>query len=130
MTLVVELKDRNGLDVEIGQRVALKVHRRGGFGNWWQMKNKEHFTFFWLPGEFRLVRGDHSAEIATIAFSPDRESEKALEQPMGKEREEQTVDHLNVDILNPENIDTVHVPPPGTFMRCEPADAGKEDVGE
>lgn len=126
MEIKFDLVDRNGLSIELGQRVALKVHRRGGFGSWWQMKNKEHFTFFWLPGEFRLVQHEHAhaADVVSVVFFPDREAEKALEQPMGKEREEQTVDHLNVDVSNPDNLDAIHVPSPGTFARAQ--DAGRE----
>jgi hypothetical protein len=50
-----------------------------------------------------------------VVFEPDRDSVKSLERPMGREREDQNVDYLNVKFFSPENIDVRDVPPPGTW---------------
>lgn len=113
VTITVTIKDRNGISIELGQPVAMRCHRRSGsYSNWWRQTNKNHFTYYWLRGQFEFNK-DH------LYFRPDKESEKAIEAPMGKEQETQCVDHLNVDIFNPENLDAINVPPSGTFTEAE-----------
>jgi hypothetical protein len=109
MTVTIEIKDRNGISIELGQPVAMRCHRRSGnYSNWWQQVNKHHFDWFWLRGSFVFIKTE-------LYFKPDPESEKALEAPMGSEKETQNVDHINVDIFNPANLDTVNVPASGAF---------------
>lgn len=112
MIIQVEIKDRNGISIELGQPVAMRCHRRSGnYSNWWQQVNKHHFDYFWLRGSFVFIKTE-------LYFRPDPESEKALEAPMENEKENQKVDHLNVDILNPENLDAVNVPKSGEYTEA------------
>ena len=112
MNIPLELKDKHGNIIVLGQRVSLRVYRRSGsYGSWWRRCNENHFKYFWIPGSVEF-----DAERLNLWFKPDKESEKALEQPMGNERTTQCVDHINIDLTVNLNIDSVNIPAPGCFM--------------
>jgi hypothetical protein len=47
MTVSIDIRDRHHDPIELGQRVAIRVHRCGGYGHWWRQVNEELFTWFW-----------------------------------------------------------------------------------
>jgi hypothetical protein len=113
MTITVDIRDRHGEPIELGQVVAVRVSRRSGsYGSWWRQSNVNHFTEYWIPGNFEYSKFNHA-----LAIRVDRESEKALAAPMGREQIEQVVDYLNVDFLDRNNFDALDVPKPGTFRK-------------
>jgi hypothetical protein len=118
MTIEFDLRDCHGDSIELGQRVALRVHRVGVGSHHWQRVNKYHFCDFWLPGIIEVDKGRGNAcEMLTVRFTPDREAMHSLEQPMGNEQEAQNVDHLNQKIYEGINIylNARNVPTPGTW---------------
>lgn len=109
MTIEVDITDIDGNPVALGQRVSLRVSRRSGsYSGWWRRSNVHHFPEYWLPGaiEFKDLE---------LRFEPDKESERALAKPMGREQITQVVDYLNSDISSPRNLRLAGVPDSGKF---------------
>lgn len=106
MNLNITIKDRHGIDIDLKQRIAVRVTRRGGLGQWWQRKNINHFNYWWVPGSIELSNECTSGRNPYLRISIDKKSAKALSQPMGAEKEEQVVDYINVNMLDPQNFDT------------------------
>lgn len=114
MKIEVTIIDRHGNQIQLGQRVAMRVYRcSGSDSSWWRKKNTGHFIPFSLPGTFELDKGNtHTIEIR---FVPDPVSENSLCAPMGKEQIRQNVDYLNVNIFDSRNLDSKNVPELGNW---------------
>jgi hypothetical protein len=120
MIVSFEIKDRHGISIELDQPVALRVHRcSSSHSTWCKRTNANHFNYFWIRGEFKAYAGSRAYQPFSVSFVPDRASIKALEAPMGKEQDDQNVDYYNIEITDPNNLDSINVPPSGTFTEAQ-----------
>ena len=98
----LNVADRNGTPLEVGDWVRVHCQRRG-WTPYWGITNKHHVKV-WVTGT--LIQGMNYQEgrIASVYFQPDGRVVEKLKKPIGREKRSQLIDDINFKLCDIEKI--------------------------